>query len=65
MHRQSKSCPHNLFQCLITLTVKKLFLMFKVDFPVIQLALLPLVPSLVTTGRSLAPFSLHPLVYTH
>jgi len=51
----------NLFQCSITLRVKKFFLMFRRNFLCFGLCPLPLVLSLGTTENSLAPSS----PYTH
>lgn len=51
----------NLFQCLLTHTVNKLFLVFTWrELPVHQFLLWPLVLMLGTTEQSLAPSSRHP-----
>ena len=50
----------SLCHCSVTLTVKKLCLMFRQSLPYCSLCPLPLVLSLGTTGKSLAPSSLHP-----
>ena len=50
----------SLFQCSVTLRVKKFFLMFRWNFLCFSFCLLPLVLSLGTTGKSLAPSSWHP-----
>jgi len=47
------------FQCSVTLRVKKLFLMFRRNFMCFSLCPLPLVLSLGTTEKSLAPSSCH------
>ncbi|KAK2540579.1 hypothetical protein Q9966_004304 [Columba livia] len=58
--------PHQPLQCSITLTVKKCFLMFRGNVPCFSLCPLPLVLSLYTTEKSLAPSSLHlPLEYLY
>ena len=50
----------NLCQCLVTPIVKNCFLMFRGKPPCFSLCPLPLVLSLRTTKKSLAPSSLHP-----
>ena len=47
----------SLFQCSVTLRGKKFFLMFRRNFLCFSLCPLPLVLSLGTTGKSLAPSS--------
>lgn len=60
----STTSVDSLFQCLPTLTVKKIFLLFKCDFLYFNICLLPLVLSL---GTTLAPPSLLPplRIYTY
>ena len=54
----------SLFQGSVTLRGKKFFLLFRRNFLCFSLCLLPLVLSLGTTEKSLAPFSWHPaLIY--
>ena len=53
----------NLFQCSIALTVKKYFLMFRGNLLCFSLCPLPLVLSLGTTDKSLAPSSLQVFTY--
>jgi len=54
----------NLCQCLVTLTMKKCFLVFRWNCLYISLCPLPLVLALGTTGKSLAPSSsFHPFRY--
>ena len=54
----------NLFQCFVTLKVSKLFLLFRWNFLCFIVCLLPLVLSVGTTEKSLAPSSWHlPLRY--
>jgi len=50
----------SLFQCSVTLRGKKLFLVFRWNFLCLSLCPLPLVLSLDTTEKSLAPSSRHP-----
>ena len=50
----------SLFQCSVTLRVKKFFLMFRRNFIFFSLCPLSLVLSLGTTEKSLAPSSWHP-----
>jgi len=50
----------SLFQCSVTLRVKKFLLMFRWNFLCFSLCPLPLVLSLGTTEKSLAPSSWHP-----
>jgi len=52
-----RSRIRTLFQCSVTLRVKKLFLMFRRNFLYFSLCPLPLVLSLGTTEKSLAPSS--------
>jgi len=47
----------SLFQCSATLQIKKFFLMFSWNFLCFSLCPLPIVLSLGTTEKSLAPFS--------
>jgi len=50
----------SLFQCSITLRMKKFFLVFRWNFLCFSLCPLPFALSLGTTEKSLAPFSWHP-----
>ena len=60
--REEESTPSlgSLFQCSVTLRGKKFFLMFRRNFLCFSLCSLPLVLSLGTTEKSLAPSSWHP-----
>ena len=61
----STTSLRNLCQCLITLTVKKCFLVFRQNLPCFSLCPLPLVLSPDTTENSLAPSSLPLLSYLY
>ena len=60
MEGDSMTSLGNLCLCSVTLTVKKYFLMFRVNLLGFSLCPLPLVLSLGTAERSLAPSSSHP-----
>jgi len=55
--RRIHNLPGSLFQCSVTLRGKKFFLMFRRNFLCFSLCPLPLVLSLGTTEKSLAPSS--------
>ena len=57
---ESTASLGSLFQCSVTLRGKKFFLMFSWSFLCFNLCPLPLVLSLGTTEKSLAPSSWHP-----
>jgi len=52
---ESTASLGSLFQCFVTLRVRKFFLMFRCNFLCFSLCPLPLVLSLGTTEKSLAP----------
>ena len=57
--RDSTTSLGSLFQCSVSLKVKKFFLMYRWNFSCFSLCPLPLVLSLSTTEKSLAPSSWH------
>ena len=67
LHRWRYSSMGSLFQCLPTFTVKKCFLVFRWNFMFFKLCPLPLVLSVDTTEKILAPSSSFPPsgIHTH
>lgn len=62
----STSSVGDLFLYLAILTIKKCFLIFKLNFLHFYLCLLPLVLLLVATEKSLSPSALHsPIIYSY